>query len=158
MQRSMWKVLKPLVLAICFASSSLAQSASPEAIVGDFVKFWNSHDPKILDRLLTDDAIWVTVAEVRLEGRGNIVADLTKAHTGWAKTTTVFATNTKVQTLRPDVAVVLYHIGFLDTQGKPKPGIDRAMLVVSVKQSDGWKIAVLQITKQTPPKQSSVLP
>src|SRR5260370_13908167 len=75
MPQSMWKVLAPLFLSICLPVSSSAQSASPEAIVGDFVKAWNSHDMKALDRLLTDDAIWVPVAEVIDEGRGNIVKD-----------------------------------------------------------------------------------
>jgi uncharacterized protein (TIGR02246 family) len=148
----MWKIFAPLFLSICFVISSLAQSSSPEALVGDFVKTWNSHDLKALDRLLTDDAIWVPVAEVIDEGRGNIVKDFGEAHTTWAKTTTVIPTSaTKVRTLSPDIAVVLFHLGFLDKQGKRIPDIDRAMLVVAVKQSDGWRIAVGQITKQSPP-------
>ena len=143
MPRSIWKVFAPLFLSICFVISSSAQSSSPEALVGDFVKAWSSHDMKALDRLLTDDAIWVPVAEVIDEGRGNIVKDFSEAHTTWAKTTTVVPTSaTKVRTLRPDIAVVLFHLGFLDKQGKRIPDIDRAMLVVAVKQSDGWRIAV----------------
>jgi uncharacterized protein (TIGR02246 family) len=147
----MWKALAPLFLAICFPVSISAQSVSPEAIVDDFVKMWNSQDMKALDRLFTDDATWVPAAEVIDEGRGNIVKDFSEAHTTWAKTTTVVPTSaTKVRTLRPDIAVVLFHLGFVEKQGNRIPDIDRAMLVVAVKQSDGWRIAVGQITKQSP--------
>jgi len=152
MPRSMWKVFAPLFFSICFVTTSSAQSSGPEALASDFVKAWNSHDMKALDRLLTDDAIWVPVAEVIDEGRGDIVKDFSEAHTTWAKTTTAVPTSApKVRTLRPDIAVVLFHLGFLDKQGKRIPDINRAMLVVAVKQSDGWRIAVGQITKQSPP-------
>jgi uncharacterized protein (TIGR02246 family) len=149
MARSVSKVLAPLFLSICFVCSSSAQSANPEMLVDDFVKAWNSHDMKAFDRLFTDDAIWVAVAEMRVEGRGNIVKDFAEIHASWAKTTTIVRSATKVQTLRHDVAVVLFHAGYLDEQGRQIPGADRAMLIVAVKQSDVWRIAVGQITKQS---------
>jgi hypothetical protein len=57
MPRSLFVNAGSLFLSVCFAVTSLAQSASPEAVVDDFVKAWNSHDPKAFDRLFIDDAI-----------------------------------------------------------------------------------------------------
>src|SRR2546430_4165056 len=118
--------LSTLFLSVCFAITSSAQSATPEAVVEDFVKAWNSHDAKAFDRLFIDDAIWVPVAEARTEGRRDIVKDFADIHATWAKTTTVSQSAIKVQQLRPDVAVILFHAKFLEN-GKEVPGIDRAM-------------------------------
>ena len=160
MARLVSKILALLFLSICFITSSSAQSATPEATVDDIVKAWNTHDGKAFDRLFTDDIIFVSVAEVRDEGRANVVKGFTKIHTtGWAKNTTVLPSATKVRTLRPDVAVVLFHIslaGRQDEQGKRMPDVDRAMLFVAVKQTDGWRVAVGQVTKQSPPRSSGV--
>jgi uncharacterized protein (TIGR02246 family) len=141
-------LLVPLLMYICFVTPSQAQSATPESLVGDFVKAWNSHDGKAFDPLFTDDAIWVPVAEARTEGRSAIVKDFSEIHATWAKTTTVGGQSAmKVQQLRPDVAVVLFHLKFMEG-GKEVPGIDRAMVIVAVKEAGGWKIATGQITKQ----------
>jgi uncharacterized protein (TIGR02246 family) len=142
MVRSGWEILASLFLSICFAAASSAQSASPAAIVDDFAKAWNSHDTKAFDRLFTEDVIWVPVAEVRVEGRSDLVKELAEIHATWAKSTTVTQNATKVQTLGPDVAVVFFHsvlAGQLDEHGKPMPAADRAMVLVVVKRSDGWE-------------------
>jgi len=144
------KILALLVLCAFFASSSAAQSVSPEAVADDFVKAWNSHDVKAFDRLFTDDAIWIAVAESRIEGRTNIIKDFAEIHSTWAKTTTVAASAKEARTLKLDVAVVLFHLRYLDKQGNLVPNIDRAMILVTVKQTNGWRIAVGQITKESP--------
>ena len=75
--------------------------------------------------------------------------DLADAHTTWAKTTSIVQSgSTKVRLLRPDVALIFFHLGFQDAQGNRVPVIDRAMLIVVVKQAGGWRIAAGQITKQ----------
>ena len=66
-------ILAALLLGSCLITTGQAQSANPEAVLDDFVKAWNSHEPKAFDRLFIDDAIWVPVAEARTEGRRNIV-------------------------------------------------------------------------------------
>jgi len=119
-----------MFLSGLLVATSAAQSASPETLVQDFVNAWNSHDGKVFDRLFIEDAIWVPVA-----------------HATWAKTTTLSQSAIKVQQLRPDVAVILFHAKFVE-DGKEVPGIDRAMVIVAVKEADGWKIATGQITKQ----------
>jgi uncharacterized protein (TIGR02246 family) len=141
------RILAALLFGSYFITTGQAQNASPETVVDDFVQAWNSHDAKAFDRLFIDDAIWVPVADARTEGRKDIVKDFAEIHATWAKTTTVRQSAIKVQRLRPDVAVILFHAKFLEN-GKEVPGIDRAMVIVAVKQTGGWKIATGQITKQ----------
>jgi uncharacterized protein (TIGR02246 family) len=148
MPHSIFKLTVSLFLSALIAATSAAQSATPQAVVDDFVKAWNSHDMKAFDRLFTDDAIWVPVAEVMDEGRASIIKDLGEAHSTWAKTTTLTQSGAlKTQQVRPDVAVLLFHLHFLQ-DGKEVPGIDRAMIIVVVNGTDGWRIAVGQLTKQ----------
>ena len=134
------------VFAHCFVASSSAQSASPERLVDDYAKAWNSHDGKAFERLFTDDVIWVAADGGRTEC--SIGKELAEIHTiGWAKHSTVIPSATKVRTLRPDVAVIFFHLTLAGhQQGKPIE-VDRAMIVVAVKGSDGWRIAAGQITK-----------
>ena len=147
MKHSFFKAVATVSLSSLLVGTSAAQSASPEALVQDFVNAWNSHDGKGFERLFIEDAIWVPVAEARTEGRKNIVKDFAEIHATWAKTTTLSQSAIKVQQLRPDVAVILFHAKFVE-DGKEVPGIDRAMVIVAVKDSAGWKIATGQITKQ----------
>ena len=121
MSLSFFKAVATMFLSGLLVATSAAQSASPETLVQDFVNAWNSHDGKVFDRLFIEDAIWVPVAEARTEGRKNIVKDFAEVHATWAK--------------------------FVE-DGKEVPGIDRAMVIVAVKEADGWKIATGQITKQ----------
>ena len=162
MTQLVWKLLALMFLSIFFVTRSSAQSVTPEATVDDFVKAWNTHDGKAFDRLFTDDVIFVSVAEVRDEGRPDVVKGFTAIHTtGWANNTTVFPSAIKVRTLRSDVSAVLFHMslaGRQDEQGKRMPDVDRAMLFVAVKKKDGWRIAVGQVTKQSPPRQSAIPP
>ncbi len=130
-----------------FAAKAAAQSTTPEAVVDDFVKAWNSHDVKVFDRLFTEDAIWVPVAEVRVVGHADVVKGFEDIHNTWAKKTTITAKDTKVQLVRPDVAVILFHAKYVQ-DGKEVPVLDRAMILVVVKGADGWKIAAGQLTKQ----------
>jgi len=134
-------------MSATFAAKAAAQSATPEAVVDDFVKAWNTHDVKAFDRLFTADAIWVPVAEVRVVGHADVVKGFEEIHTTWAKKTTITAKDTKMQLVRPDVAVILFHGRYLQ-DGKEEPGLDRAMILVAVREADGWQIAAGQLTKQ----------
>jgi uncharacterized protein (TIGR02246 family) len=119
----------------------------PESVVEAFVAAWNGHDIEAFDRLFVDNAIWVPVAEARVEGRAAIVADFEEIHTTWAATTTVTASDITVRQVRPDVAVVFYHARYLDG-GVVVPGVDRAMIVIAVFAHDRWRIAAGQVTKE----------
>ncbi len=142
-----FKSIAALFVSGFLAATAAAQSASPEAVVQDFVSAWNSHDVKVFDRLFSDDTIWVPVAEARVIGHRDVIKGFEEIHTTWAKSTTITASDIKVQTVRPDVAVILFHARYLK-DGKEVPGLDRAMMIVAVKQPDGWRISAGQLTKQ----------
>jgi uncharacterized protein (TIGR02246 family) len=141
------KVIIPLFASVLFASMSAAQNATPVVVVDDFLKAWNSHDAKAFDRLFTQDAIWVPVAETRVIGHADVIKQFEQIHTTWAKKTTIIARDIKVQSVRPDVAMILFHAKFVQ-DAKEAPLLDRAVIMVVVKQADGWRIAAGQVTKQ----------
>ena len=147
MSHQIRKHLALLAVSALFAAKAAAQGAVPEAVVNQFVSAWNTHDVKAFDRLFTADAIWVPVAEVRVVGHTDVVKGFEQIHTTWAKNTTIIAKDIKVQLVRPDVAVILFHAKYLQ-DGKEVPVLDRAMIFVAVKEADGWKIAAGQLTKQ----------
>jgi uncharacterized protein (TIGR02246 family) len=147
MLNSPFKPIAALFVSAFLAAAAAAQSANPAAVVQDFVSAWNSHDVKAFDRLFADDAIWVPVAEARVIGHHDVIEGFEEIHTTWAKKTTITAKDTKVQLVRPDVAVILFHAKYLE-DGKEVPALDRAMIIVAVKGADGWKIAAGQLTKQ----------
>ena len=45
------------------------------------------------------------------------------------------------------MSVILFHAKFVQ-DAKEVPVLDRAMMMVTVKQADGWRIAAGQVTKQ----------
>ncbi len=141
-----------LAMAVC-SDSCRAQSSSPEALVDDFVTAWNTHAARGFERLYTADAVWVPVAEVRDEGRENIVKDLMSAHTSWARSSTIaLVGGSTIRNPRPDVAIVFFRMKFLDQERRPIAGLERAMVIVAVKHSDGWRISAGQLTKESAPR------
>jgi uncharacterized protein (TIGR02246 family) len=143
----MRKVIIPLFVSALFASMSAAQSATPVVVVEDFLKAWNSHDANAFDRLLMADAIWVPVAERRVVGHADVINEFGQIHTTWAKKTAIIARETKIQSVRPDVAVILFQAKFV-LDAREAPLLDRAVIMVVVKQADGWRITAGQVTKQ----------
>lgn len=147
MSDSILKIIVPLFVSVLFAATSAAQSATPVAVVDDFLKAWNAHEPKAFDRLFTEDAIWVPVAETRVVGHSDVIKEFEQIHTKWAKKTTIIARDIKVQSTRPDVAVILFQAKFVQ-DAKEVPVLDQSIFMVAVKQSDGWRVAAGQVTKQ----------
>jgi uncharacterized protein (TIGR02246 family) len=147
MSHSILKIIIPLFVSVLFAGTSAPQCATPVAVVEDFLKAWNSHDAKAFDRLFTADAILVPVAERRVVGHADVIKELEQIHTTWAKKTAIIARDTKIQSVRPDVAVILFQAKFVQ-DAKEAPALDRAMIMVVVKQADRWRIAAGQVTKQ----------
>jgi uncharacterized protein (TIGR02246 family) len=136
-----------LLLTLLIASAPVPSLAGgPEDIAMEFVQAWNSHDKGQFARLFIANAYWVPGVGIRLDGREAIVNDLGLAHSTWAKATTMKASDVVVRQLRPDSAVVLFNVPFLDNDGKPVEPAN-ALLIVTVKESEGWRIAVGQLTK-----------
>lgn len=137
---------------VALSSGTVAAAPSPDTLADRFISAWNTHDLKAFEALYTPDAVWVPVAEERTEGRDAIVAEFAKIHAGagWAvKTTIAKKERPKVHFLRPDVAAVFFHMDFLK-DGKPIAGLQRAMILVAVRESGAWKIGAGQLTKESP--------
>lgn len=130
---------------------SQAALPGPEALIAAFVDAWNAHQAQGFERLFTEQAVWVPIAEVRDEGRAAIIQDLAAAHASWAGKTTIapFGPST-VRILKPGVATLFFRVKFLDAQGQPIAGIERALLLVAVQTAEGWRIAAGQLTKESP--------
>ena len=75
-----------------------------------FVQAWNAHDMKAFEALYIADATWVPTFDSRFEGRDAIVADLRKAHEGWAKSSKLEASKPLVKPLGSDVATVQFNV------------------------------------------------
>ena len=144
---SILKIIIPLFVSMLFAATSAAQNATAVAVVQDFLKAWNSHDAKAFDRLFTADAIWVPVAERRVVGHADVIKEFEQIHTKWAKKTTIIARDIKVQSISPNVVVILFQAKFVQ-DAKEAPALDRGMIMVAVKQADGWRVAAGQVAKQ----------
>jgi len=124
-------------------------TAGAASIVTAFVDAWNGHARSGFDALFTDAAFWVPVAESRVLGRRAIVDDFDEIHTSWAAPTTVVASDIEIVPIASDVSVALFHARYLDERGELIPNVDRAMLLVGVRDADGWKVAGGQVTKES---------
>ena len=133
------------VLMACTIAADAAP-ATPELTAQAFVDAWNSHDARNFAELFTEDAWWVPVAETRLAGRAQIVADLKQAHAIWAGHTTMAVSDTASTRLSDSAAVVLFQAGFLGKDGKRIDPPNVLMLAV-VKEADGWRIKAGQLSK-----------
>ncbi len=148
----MMRLLAVLVMLLTGLPRIAAPMVGPEPVdvVTGFVRAWNTHDMSAFRKLFADDVTWVAVAESRLEGRTAVLKEFAEIHGSWARTTTVRASDVKVQQVRPDVAVVFFHLHYFDAAGHQVPGVDRAMILVATRQPDGWHVSAGQLTKQSP--------
>lgn len=139
-------------VTLLLLTPAFAHAAGPADLPSRFMAAWNAHDLKAFERLYTKDAVWVPVAEERTEGRAAIVSEFGKIHTGegWAVKTTITKQDTpEIHLLRPDVATIFFHVNFL-MNGRPIPGVQRALILVATSTSGEWKIAAGQLTKESP--------
>ncbi len=140
------------IAALLALTPALAHAAGPQDLPDRFIAAWNAHDLKAFAGLYTADAVWVPIAEERTEGREAIVSEFAKIHTGdgWAVRATITKKDTpEIHLLRPDVATIFFHLNFL-MNGKPIPGVQRALILVASASEGGWKIAAGQLTKESP--------
>lgn len=145
--------LPALFAALLLLAPGMARAAGPEALPDRFIAAWNAHDPKAFEALYAPDAVWVPIAEERTEGREAIVSEFAKIHVGgWAQKATITKQDVpEVHLLRPDVATIFFHVNFL-MNGKPVPGVQRALILVATASNGEWKISAGQLTKESPPE------
>ena len=149
MFKSLFRACSFVIVLSAVAGFVHAQKKPPESILDRFVAAWNSHDMKAMDKLYTDDAIWVTLAEVRLVGRPDIIRDMTAAHTTWAGNVSLVKSDVETRTISPSSAVIFFKAGFI-VDGQPIPDSKRALMIVVVKRNNQWKIAAGQLDHPTP--------
>jgi uncharacterized protein (TIGR02246 family) len=151
MRTLLWSVLALISAFVGGGSTAFAAVpvAAAESLVERFVAAWNSHDLAAFERLFTSEATWVATFDARDEGREAVLDDFRIAHEGWAKSSSVAASDALVTDLRPDVAVVQFNL--MMTMGQGKEPLGRTLLLVASREADGWKIAAGQLTKPNCP-------
>jgi uncharacterized protein (TIGR02246 family) len=151
MRIPLWSVLA--VASAFMGGGSAAYAAAPvataESLVERFVAAWNSHDIAAFEKLFTSEATWVATFDARDEGREAVLKDFRIAHEGWAKSSSVAASDALVTNVRPDVAIVQFNL--MMTMGQGKEPLGRTLLLVASREADGWKIAAGQLTKPNCP-------
>lgn len=143
-----------MVIALAFALSSaspcLAQSVTPEGIADRFADAWNTHDRAAFDRLFTNDAHFIPTYDLVAEGRTDVVAGIYQGHeegAGGFRETTLVPSKVAVQSLGADAAVVHFNASIHVPPRFNLPPLERTLLVVVVRQQDGWRITSGQLTK-----------
>jgi uncharacterized protein (TIGR02246 family) len=151
MRIPLWSVLA--VASAFMGGGSAAYAAAPvataESLVERFVAAWNSHDIAAFEKLFTSEATWVATFDARDEGREAVLKDFRIAHEGWAKSSSVAASDALVTNVRPDVAIVQFNL--MMTMGQGKEPLGRTLLLVASREADGWKIAAGRLTKPNCP-------
>jgi uncharacterized protein (TIGR02246 family) len=151
MRIPLWSVLA--VASAFMGGGSAAYAAAPvataESLVERFVAAWNSHDIAAFEKLFTSEATWVATFDARDEGREAVLKDFRIAHEGWAKSSSVAASDALVTNVRPDVAIVQFNL--MMTMGEGKEPLGRTLLLVASREADGWKVSAGQLTKPNCP-------
>jgi uncharacterized protein (TIGR02246 family) len=144
-----WLIIRSLVahvILLAWMTAVAAAQLSPAAgaVVEAFVHAWNTHDGPALGRLYADDADWVMVGGGRLKGRNAIEAALAREHAGWARITTLRATDVVVRELDRERAIVMFKWEITsDAERAARPFRGNTVLVVA-KARDGWVIVAGQ--------------
>ena len=151
MRIALWSVLAFASALVAGGSTAFAAApvATAESLVERFVAAWNSHDLAAFEKLFASEATWVATFDARDEGREAVLKDFRIAHEGWAKSSSVAASDALVTNLRPDVAIVQFNL--MMTMGQGKEPLGRTLLLVAGREADGWKIAAGQLTKPNCP-------
>jgi uncharacterized protein (TIGR02246 family) len=147
----LWSILA--LISAFMGGGSTAFAAAPvataESLVERFVAAWNSHDLAAFEMLFTSEATWVATFDARDEGREAVLKDFRIAHEGWAKSSSVAASDALVTNVRPDVAIVQFNLMMTMSEGKEPLG--RTLLLVASREADGWKVSAGQLTKPNCP-------
>jgi uncharacterized protein (TIGR02246 family) len=116
--------------------------ATLQATIAQLVYAWNANDMSAFASLFTDDASYVSSIGVRLQGGQAIRDELRDNMASSSEQGRVILTDTSINLLKPDVAVV--H----NTWEMTGPAGSRKGVITHVMVNDGasWRIAALQNT------------
>jgi uncharacterized protein (TIGR02246 family) len=125
------------------------RTESARAVCDDFVDAWNSHDMAAFAALYAEDADFVNVLGVWLQGRAAIREHHAAIHASRMKTSRLTALETEVRFLRPDVALVHVHwelTGQIGPDGAALPTRQGILSHVVAKTGGKWLITSSQNT------------
>jgi uncharacterized protein (TIGR02246 family) len=119
--------------------------ATLQATIAQLVDAWNTNDMSAFAALFTDDASYVSSIGVRLQGRQAIRDELRDNMASSSEQGRVILTDTSINLIKPDVAVVRNTWEMPHTAG---PAGSRKGVITHVMVNDGasWRIAALQNT------------
>jgi uncharacterized protein (TIGR02246 family) len=122
------------------------ERAIRDRLVG-FSPIWEKADINAFERLLTEDAEWVTRTGTYLKGRPDVVAHHARMLTDTFKGSRVVWTPLNVRLLRPDVAVAHVAAQLTVPDGTQRPS--GMVTVVLVKRDIKWLITAVQNTDRS---------
>jgi len=154
--------LLALVFGIAFAVSASAGQGKDEALVRKTAMqqadAWNRHDAKAYAALFAEDADVVNVVGWWWQGRAQLEAKLTQAHSRMFKNSALTFTDVQVRFLDPRTAIA--HARWTMTGATPPPGMPEPkagiQTLVLRKHTGHWLIDVFQNTNSIP--ESSFVP
>jgi uncharacterized protein (TIGR02246 family) len=115
-------------------------SSGAGALADAFVHAWNTHDGRAFGRLYADDADWVTVGGERHRGRVAVEGALAREHAGWARTTTLRATEPVVRVIDSENAIVMFEWEITRMEESEVRPLRGNTLLVAAKQDGRWII------------------
>ncbi len=121
----------------------------PEGLVDRFLDAWNRHVMEAFGRLFAEDAQFVNMYGMWWRGRAEIEANQARAHAGIFRNSRLSGSAASVERLGDDVAAVHVAwtlVGHTTPAGEPAPPRRGILLLVLVRQKEGWFVKIAQNT------------
>jgi uncharacterized protein (TIGR02246 family) len=159
MKNVMWVAAVVLMTTVSSAFASeppanqAAEVAGAKAVAAAFTDDWNRHDMKSFGDLFAEDAEFVNVIGMWWHGRTEIQKQHEALHATRMRNSHLVATESTVQPVRPDVAIV--HLAWQLTgdtgiDGVTMPMRQGVLSIVTVRTGHKWQIAFAQNTDVVP--------
>jgi uncharacterized protein (TIGR02246 family) len=147
---------RPAMFVVLFGLMALAGSPVAQArpndeeaiqkVLSGFSRIWDQADVKAFERLLAEDAQWVTRTGRYLKGRSEIVAHHATVMTDTFKGSRVVWNPLNIKFLRGDVAVAHVAAQMIFSDAAKRPPGSGVVTLVLVKSGSDWLIAAAQNT------------
>ena len=127
---------------------------SPERLVDHLIDAWNKHAMEAFGRLFAEDGQFVNMYGMWWRGRAEIEANHARAHAGIFRNSRLAGTPASVQWIGEAVAIVHVAwtlVGHVSVAGEPLPPRRGILLLVMVRDGEGWAIKAAQNTHTMAP-------
>jgi uncharacterized protein (TIGR02246 family) len=123
---------------------NVKREADIETIYFSFLDRWNNRDAAGMAAMCSEHAYLVGFDGSELRGRDAIKTELSRIFTDH-KTLPYVAKVRSVETFE-DVAILHGVVGMVDAEGQLKPEVNAIQTCVVSRESDAWRVEVLQST------------